>query len=270
MNLITITPCKDDKQKSCMKVELTVDGAEKMNAAIEAGTEIGISDLYDNEPDKDGRKLTFSPGQLSSTVLIPQENRLYTINVHKNEDTNSYYVFNLWTKDPKAAILFYPDKDNDTRMNEVTAKLAANQWAVYSDEKLRNVSIETNDRHQILCRVNEKTHEAIQTFKYQKYKQDDKYEDLLKSASRQIEKEIDYCREKMNIIKLICGNDYNRTETVAKLYKAYRGVVVTEEEKLKVKLVSNDKKETTAEAEGAPDPKGETGSSIGLITEYKG
>jgi hypothetical protein len=261
MNLISITPHRDTKGKECLKVELTIDGATKI--AESYPDPISISDLWDNEPDKSGLKRLFSPGQIDSTVFVPQENRLYTINIYKTEDKEAYYPVEKWMADPKAIILYYPHKDNESKLAEVTAKLGANQWAVYSDEPLAKVAIETGDRHGLLCRASEKVNEAIQIFNYGKYNQDKIYRDLLRNSAKEIEKEIDYMKEKMKIMQLVSNNDFNLSETVAKLYKKYRGV--TEQSIPKIKLVENGTKEQVAENASAPDSEGQNGESIGSV-----
>lgn len=235
-NLIKIEPHKDSEGKDCLKVSLTIDGAHLLYR-----DGLTINDLWDNEPDKDGLKILFSPAgaelkfagetiiitghTIYSNVFILQDNMMHVIKVHQTKELADQSLIEKWRDNPAYEAIYYPKEDNAERMAKITAKLAANQWATYSDEKLDIVILEINARWQILKRANEKVIEAYQTLNYKKYKQDDKYFDMLEPVKKEKEKEIDYCFEKMNIIRIISNGNYNITDTISKVYKKYRGVV---------------------------------------------
>lgn len=235
-NLIIVEPHVIEKVTG-LKVSLTIDGAEHLKLEEPKGMWT-IDDIYDNTPDKDGKKqiISVKSGEIFSTVFIPQDNETVKVKVYRTVCPD---IIRAWEEDPKAEFIFLPDSNNERVLEEVKCKLAANHWAMFSDQKLFDVAIEINARHQKLKAVNEKTIEAYQLLNYKGYHQDDKYEDLLKSVSAEVEKEMDFCIEKMNIVKKISGNDFNQDIQVSKLYKKFRGVIEEKSEKMNVKIADN-------------------------------
>ena len=230
-NMIKITPQHTIDGKPFLKVTLLPDGVKLLSE----GTT--IADLYDNEPDKDGKKLILSPdGMIYSNVFIPQDNENVFINIHRSAPYTNHNLIKRWIENPAFEAEYYPHVDNEVVLKDVKTMLAANHWAVYSDEKLAEVAILVNKRYLSLSNVNEKMLEAAHILKSDSYKANEKYKDMVQDVSSEIEAEMDYCIEKNNIIKKICFNDFNLKEKVSVLYRKYRGVVDVKPTKMNVKI----------------------------------
>lgn len=228
--LIIIEQYTDSDEKSCLKVSITTKGAEVLRELNDNDRSLDLEQLWDNIPDKDGQKRLFSStGMLIySTVFIPQDKEAMSINEYSCKEVFKSSITEQWLQDPKKEFLYYPRPYNVEKMKTVVAKLSANHWAIYSDEKLYKASREPNDRFNVLATGNEKILQAMQSFNYDNYKQDDKYYNSLKDVSTEIEKEMDYCQEKMSLVAMICKGMYQSEEKVSTLYKKHRGVEAEE------------------------------------------
>jgi hypothetical protein len=227
--LISITNHVDEFKKNCLLVELTIDGATKLaNMAEQPEAFIDMSELYDNEPDNnDLLKMRFSSlgDQIYTRAIVPwDETPVQVANMWKTNEEKLDIVAR-WLTDPKEKFYFYPqEKDNAERQKDITAKMSATTWAIYSQQSVNAAALETTARHNVVAIAFGKVDEVKRVFNYDNYKQDDKYYEKLAELSTEMEKELDFCAQKMRLLHALTGNDYNSAEVVSRLYRDLRKV----------------------------------------------
>lgn len=248
-----------------MKIELTTDGAEYLANNPEAK----LMDLFGDHGCVDNYWLEVDEKKVYTENMIRYETEPHRLNEYVRSDFEIDPIEKLKDHNFKGALFFEPDyKGNRERMNSFTAKMAADMWAVYSDEPLSTAALNTNQRYGTLKVGLQHVREGIMAFEYENYQQDNKYGEALNTVALDIEKEMDYCHEKIKLIALICGNDFNIDTKVAKLYRTFRNVEDNKINKLNVKTIEGDgsQENTTEEVTGAADPEGERDLLHGEIT----
>lgn len=113
----------------------------------------------------------------------------------------------------------YEKEASEERRRYLTAKRAATNWAVFSRDKVIDTAIEINNRHQRLAKACYKLMEAQEVFEYDKYKHDEEYFNKIKDSCDYIQKEMDYCMAKMDILRVITKNDVTSNRIVSDMYK---------------------------------------------------
>lgn len=201
---------QDPSQSGRLIVELTIDGAKELE-------EKGFIEDMDTE------YYHFSPDFLTifTTAKIdwesPQEQTIATFDAK-----DSINIIEEWKFNPKQLFYFYPDKDNDGRFKEVSSKIAATAWAIHSQEKVSETAINVNERHVLIALAYGKVEEIMHAFKYDQYKQDDKYYTILKDLSAEMDKELDFLQAKMKLMNIISGNNFNKENIISELYREFR------------------------------------------------
>lgn len=202
----------DPNKSGRLIVELTIDGAKELD-------EKGFIEDMDTEHYK------FSPDHLSihTAAVIDWETPKEQIVDSYVVDT-SISITEEWKENPKHIFHFYPDKENKDRFKEVSAKIAATAWATHSQEPIDVASINVGQRHNLVAIAYSKVDEAKHAFKYDQYKQDDKYYSMLKDLSAEMDKELDFLQAKMKLMKVVSGNFFGSTKKVSEAYREFRGV----------------------------------------------
>ena len=266
--------------KNGLNVSLTVDGADALESAKDHQEVINVSDLLDNDWGQDptrhmiaefGLQPNGKYPQIYTMAHIPYEKEPFLINVFTPGE--SVNLLTEWSKDPKREFMFIADKQNAERMKEATAKIAAGMWAAYCQQKVNEAALETNERYGILKEALDGIMTAIRALKYDNYNQDDIYYGKVKDLSVEMEKEMDFCLQKMKLIGLLCDLNFESTEVISKLYRKIRGVNETESVKpinSRTDGKENKEDETTEKAvseenPGTPNPEGNDGSSVGEV-----
>jgi hypothetical protein len=266
--LISITNHVDEMKNNCLLVELTIDGAEKMQKCIDLGitTDSIMKMLYNNEPENnDLLKLRFSPKgeSIYTRAIIPWEEESSQVQVANTWKTNESGIDLVarWMTEPKEKFYYYPEtKENAERQKEITAKMSATTWAIYSQQSVNAAALETTARHNVVAIAFGKVDEVKRVFNYDNYKQDDKYYEKLSELSAEMEKELDFCAQKMRLISALTGNDYNSSNVVSKLYRDLRKVS-HDKVNMNVKSDIDDKEEVAS----SPDPEKNDGGSVGEV-----
>ena len=195
-----------------LKLDLTIDGASFMNKMIDDGLEDeGIAKCI-------SEGLTFYRFDIHTICcgeFIDNE-------FHKTDEwkiTNKDNLISFLTEKNYSYEYKYEKEASEERRRHLTAKRAATNWAVFSRDKVIDTAIEINNRHQRLAKACYKLMEAQEVFEYDKYKHDEEYFNKIKDSCDYIQKEMDYCMAKMDILRVITKNDVTSNRIVSDMYK---------------------------------------------------
>lgn len=223
-DLITITPHKDHEGKECLKMELTIDGA----TALLGGKIKDMYDLYDTLSNPtDTEKLRIPP---FGTIIYTAVDIDWTVN--KNElikvwdsKMDSRVILKQWKHDPKAFFLYYPDTaGNIKRESDITAMIAATNWALHEQQPIDKVAIDINERHNQLAMVKGHIQSGLKMLRSPIYKQDHQYVHQLNIVCVEMQKEVDYCFQKAELLYRITKADLRIKDPVSKKYREFRNI----------------------------------------------
>lgn len=258
MDLITITPHTDHEGKECLKMELTIDGA----TALGKHPETQLSFLYDsisNPTDSEKLRVSTFGGQIyTSTIIDWQKDPAQTIKVWTGKFPNENPAF-IWQEHPKAFFLYYPDTaGNKKRESDITAMIAATNWALHEQQQIDKVAVDINERHNQLMMIKGHIQSSLRMLQSPIYKQDPKYTEQLKMVCSEMQKEIDYCFHKADLLFRITKSDLRSKDPVSKKYREFRNIdEVKNQDKTTIEIHEKQEEET------APDTSGQDGGSIG-------
>lgn len=268
--------------KDCLKVSLTIDGSTALEDAKSKDEVLTISDLFDNEWDQDdinklliaheGLKFGGAKPTIYTMAQIPYEKEPVLIKVWNPKEP--ILILTEWNSDPKKEFLFFPDHQNEERIKEVTAKIAAGMWATYSQQTVSAASLETNERYGILKDAYQGIMGAVRALKFDNYSnQDNLYYSQTKDVANNMEKEMDFCIHKIKLIEKLCDRNFELPEIISKLYRKMRGVTENSEQiNSTTDGKENQENQTTEqgiseENTSTPNSEGNDGSHVGEVGE---
>ncbi len=221
MNYISLSIEKEPGLfKEHLKIELTLDGEKYLSE----NTDATLMDLFGEN------------GRVGRYILTPDMEKIYTEEEVRYESEPLVHLefYNNCMEDvieqlkssfcTGPAYFEHDEEGNKERTAIITAKKAADAWAVYSPEKLDIAAITIGQRHNTLAKGIERVREVLNVFEYNEHKQDDVYGNKLNEVLAEIEKELDYNTEKMRLVSVISKNNFNIQESVSRVYRKFRDV----------------------------------------------
>lgn len=247
-NLLSLSIVSEGEHKGSLRLELTTAGADYLLKNDEAT----LMDLFGQQ------------GKVNNFICHPNLHEIYTEEEVRYEKEpmvvsrfkysgEGYAILDALEKDSfKGEVHFTPDEDNAAREEECAQKKAADMWGVYCQEPLNIACINLQERHALLAKGLEKIHEAALMLRGDKHKKNQYYVEKLHDLFTEIEKEVNYTDEKMKLVSVISGRDYNQSTPISKAYREYRGIN-EEQNKQKLNLQNNGQETENA---NTTDPEG--------------
>lgn len=104
---------------------------------------------------------------------------------------------------------------------ELRAHESAKHWATNCHNTVFNEAARTNHRHNRIAQMHQQFMEVVSLLSEDRNLCSKTYRTKLQELCENIEEEMDFCIEKMILLKLITDNNFEKEGAVAELYNAF-------------------------------------------------
>lgn len=202
-----------------LQLDLTIDGAGVICKMQEDG-------CHDDEiVDTVCRELDFY--KMDQTTIHSGE--LFNGEYHKIDEwvVLQNGVSKSFLEEGNTFVYKYQKEASEERKRSLVAKMAAKNWVTFSSEKAIDGAMECNRRHVHLAKAFYMLLGIQELFEYKNYKQDEEYFNKIKDTCDFLQKEMDYCTAKMEMLGKITGGNLQSEDIVKDLHKKYRESIKT-------------------------------------------